>query len=157
MGKIDDVLERIRQFRKAKGVTQLEMSEKIGMAKNNYGKLENGHIELSVKRLLDISEILGVSVFSILGHESGKEEKIGQLELELVTTRAEKIKAEESLATINRLFAILTASVESKETEIVNSLAQAPDFLNLLKSAAEDVKKDTELVKKAQKAFKKPS
>ncbi len=45
------------------------MSEMIGTAKNNCGKLENGHIELTAKRLFEIAEILETDVFILLGLE----------------------------------------------------------------------------------------
>ncbi|MCA0231895.1 MAG: helix-turn-helix domain-containing protein [Bacteroidetes bacterium] len=72
-------LENIKATRKAKGLTQQEMSDKIGMAKNNYGKVENGQIELTINRLYQIADILGVSVVSLLGESTGDASTLEEL------------------------------------------------------------------------------
>lgn len=73
-------LENIRAIRKEKGITQLEMSEKLGMAKNNYGKVENGQTEMAVSRLYQIADILGVNIIKLLGENVGDAQKIAELE-----------------------------------------------------------------------------
>lgn len=72
-------LENIKAIRKAKGLTQQEMSDKIGMAKNNYGKVENGQIELTVSRLYQIADILEVSVIALLGESTEDSNVIAEL------------------------------------------------------------------------------
>ncbi len=138
-------LENIRELRKAKGLTQMDMSEKIGMAKNNYGKVENGHIELTVKRLYEIADILGVSVTTLLGEETGGNERVAELEKEIVQLQAEKAKVEQSLNTINRMFEIIAGAMKGKEAELEGSLKGNSGFLNLIQDIAEDVSNDEKL------------
>lgn len=60
-----EYLDRIKKLRSKRGITQAEMSKRLGMAQNNYGKLERGITEMTVKRLLDIADILDVTLDDI--------------------------------------------------------------------------------------------
>lgn len=53
--------ERLKKARKLKGLTQVEVAEKIGVSQPNYAKLESGKIQRSTF-LLDISRVLEVSL-----------------------------------------------------------------------------------------------
>ncbi|MCP1384046.1 helix-turn-helix domain-containing protein [Runella salmonicolor] len=73
-------LENIKRIRKTAGLTQIDMSERLGLTKNNYGKVENGQVELTVNRLYQIADILGVSVTTLLEENVGNAQKIAELE-----------------------------------------------------------------------------
>ncbi len=90
-------LENIKSIRKAKGLTQQEMSEGIGMAKNNYGKVENGQIELTVSRLYQIADILGVSIVTLLGEHVGDAQQVAELEKENAVLKADLERAKKTL------------------------------------------------------------
>jgi transcriptional regulator with XRE-family HTH domain len=62
----NDYLKNIKNIRIEKGISQKDMANKLQFAQSNYNKIENGLSELTVKRLYEIAEILGVSVFQIL-------------------------------------------------------------------------------------------
>ena len=62
----NDYLKNIKNIRIEKGISQKNMANKLQFAQSNYNKIENGLSELTVKRLYEIAEILGVSVFQIL-------------------------------------------------------------------------------------------
>lgn len=59
-------LENLKNIRNKKGMSQKDMADKLKFAQNNYSKIERGLVELTVNRLYEIAEILGVSVFQIL-------------------------------------------------------------------------------------------
>jgi transcriptional regulator with XRE-family HTH domain len=61
-----EYLDRIKKRRSKLGITQAEISKKLGMAQNNYGKLERGETEMSVKRLVEIAEVLDVTLDDLL-------------------------------------------------------------------------------------------
>lgn len=63
------VLEKIKEYRKRKLISQEEMSDMLGMSQNNYGKIERGDTELTVVRLLEISKILEIPVFELVGED----------------------------------------------------------------------------------------
>jgi len=49
---------RIRKIRVSHGYSQEYMALKLGMTLSSYSKLERGLVELSVSRLVQISEVL---------------------------------------------------------------------------------------------------
>jgi len=59
-------IERITQYRKAKGLTQKQMADKLGIASVNYGKIENGKTELTLSRLTRIANVLDVNLITLL-------------------------------------------------------------------------------------------
>ena len=63
---IKEIGKRIRNARKAKGLTQEQLSEMIDMSTNNLSYLECGHTGLSVPALIAICECLEVSSDYIL-------------------------------------------------------------------------------------------
>lgn len=74
-----DIMKKIIELRKQKGITQSSMAEKLGIAPNNYGKIENEKTELSVNRLNQITEILGVSFLELMTGEPQKIEDTGKI------------------------------------------------------------------------------
>jgi transcriptional regulator with XRE-family HTH domain len=63
------ILDNIRQVRESKKLSQTEVAEKIGIAYQNYWKIENEKTELTINRLYQIAEVLGVSVSELLGSD----------------------------------------------------------------------------------------
>ncbi len=59
---IELVYIEIKTLREARGITQAAMAEKLGVAHNNYGKIERGEIKLSVERLKEIIDIFNISM-----------------------------------------------------------------------------------------------
>lgn len=108
-----DIMEKIIELRKSKGLTQSLMAEKLGIAPNNYGKIEKGHTELSVSRLNQIADILNVSLSELLIGEkqaTHNEERLKELEVylnhwkELAEERGKKNKSlEKSLKGITEI------------------------------------------------------
>lgn len=64
------VLDNIKTLRKEKGISQKEVAEYLSMHQAGYNRIENGTAELSLVRLYQIAEILGVSVQEILAGSS---------------------------------------------------------------------------------------
>ncbi len=56
--------EKIRQLRKGWGLSQSELAEKIGVSFQQVQKYEKGSTRVSVVRLQQISEVLGVDITS---------------------------------------------------------------------------------------------
>lgn len=78
-----DIHERIRVLREAKGLSQSDMANSLKIATQNYWKIEKGKTELTVSRLTQIAEILGISANELLMGEPQKVEdsdKVRELE-----------------------------------------------------------------------------
>ena len=75
-----NAIENIQRIRIEKRLSQAEMAERLGIAQNNYGKIERGITELTVQRLYKIAEILGSSPAELLGLETLKLEENQKIE-----------------------------------------------------------------------------
>lgn len=56
----------IRDARRAKGLTQEKLAERLGMSALHYGRLERGDRPASLEQLAAIANALGVSTLSLL-------------------------------------------------------------------------------------------
>ena len=57
---------RLKAQRKALGLTQQDVYEKIDISQNHYSRIENGHVGVSLDILVRLSEILNISIDYIL-------------------------------------------------------------------------------------------
>lgn len=63
---ITEMGARLKEQRKALGFTQQDIYEKIDVSQNHYSRIENGHVGVSLDILVQLSEILDISVDYIL-------------------------------------------------------------------------------------------
>ena len=73
--------KKIRQLRKGWGLSQSELAEKIGISFQQVQKYENGSTRISVMRLQQISEALGVDITSFF-EQGGRIPKLSDFALE---------------------------------------------------------------------------
>ncbi len=59
-------LQKIRQIRNDKNLTQEFVAEQIGCSQSHYAKLENGKVKLSIEILQKISTVFKLSVSELL-------------------------------------------------------------------------------------------
>ena len=62
---------KIKQIRKSWGLSQSELAERIGISFQQIQKYEKGSTRISVMRLLQISEALGVNITAFFEEEEG--------------------------------------------------------------------------------------
>ena len=74
-----NVLEKIKEIRSEKRISQSDIAEYLGIAHNNYGRIERGEGELSVTRLFKIAEFLKVSPNELLGFEMPKSKEKNEI------------------------------------------------------------------------------
>ena len=61
-----DCLERIRLLRQLKGYSQNYMALKLGISQRAYSKLETNKVELTVKRLKQIANVLEIEAGELI-------------------------------------------------------------------------------------------
>lgn len=59
-----EVVSKIIELRKKKGFSQKDLAKKLNIAPYNYGKVERGETKLTVDRLDQIAQVLGVHISS---------------------------------------------------------------------------------------------
>src|SRR5690554_5388759 len=60
---------KIKQLRELKNFTQEYMAQQLGLSTRAYSKIETGETQLTVNRLNEISHILGITPFEVLGFD----------------------------------------------------------------------------------------
>ena len=78
--------QRIRKFRKAYGLSQEELAEKIGISTTHMSHIETGNTKLSLPVLVNIAAVLSVQTDELLYDEPKK--NISALKQELVEVLA---------------------------------------------------------------------
>jgi len=67
--RLVEIGKKIQLIRKRRGLTQNELSRKIGLTREAIASYETGRTQLMITTLIDIASILHVSVNEILGIE----------------------------------------------------------------------------------------
>ena len=58
--------ERISDQRRKLGLTQQNIYDKLDISQNHYSRIENGHVGISFDKLIQLSDILNISIDYIL-------------------------------------------------------------------------------------------
>jgi len=64
--KTKKIIDEIARIRKKDGISCEYIADKLTITTAGYWKIENGYTNLSVERLFQISEILGISLSVLL-------------------------------------------------------------------------------------------
>ena len=64
--KIEDIVFNIRLIREKRNYTQEYMAVKMQCSQNAYSKLELGYSKLTVERLLQVADVLDVTVAELV-------------------------------------------------------------------------------------------
>ena len=62
-------LERLKQLRLEKGLTQIELGKKLGIKRNTYSDWENGKTEPRFDNLVKLADFFNVSLDWLFGRE----------------------------------------------------------------------------------------
>lgn len=122
------ILPNLKQARKAAGLTQADLAERVGLNRATISKYESGGIDLSIKTICDIATALGVHPLYLL---DGVDENGGDAVQQAVKNFLDKEIAEEKkshIATITALFAQLNGHGREKVISYAEGLADSPDY-----------------------------
>lgn len=67
---LETVIGNIKKFRELKNITREQMASDLDLSVSGYSKLERGEIEITLKRLCEIAEVLDVEISQILNFNS---------------------------------------------------------------------------------------
>ena len=67
-------MNRLKQLRKEKGLTQQEVADEIGVTKRTYIYWENGENQIKTNKASQLADYFGVSVGYLLGYEPESEQ-----------------------------------------------------------------------------------
>lgn len=130
-------MNRIKELRKKKKVTQQEVAEAIGITRRGFQKWENGESQIKSNNAQQLADYFGVSVGYLLGYDDVPKELIDELELQLdhVLTPTEKEDLENNPELRNHYLSIVRNRLLYNQRKEVEKTAQAfdKDFIRLLK------------------------
>jgi transcriptional regulator with XRE-family HTH domain len=120
------VLDKIKEIRNEKRISQSDIAEYLGIAHNNYGRIERGEGELTVVRLFKIAEFLKVSPNELLGFDIPKmvEPIVSINETEKDKEIAELRKRISELEKMNNLFEGNAYVIESISRKLINAFIE---------------------------------
>jgi transcriptional regulator with XRE-family HTH domain len=64
--------QKIKKIRELRSYTQEYMAEQLGMSQTGYGNIERDETDISLKRMKQISEILGIKLQELFGFDENK-------------------------------------------------------------------------------------
>jgi len=75
---IQDVGRKIGEFRQARGLTQEDMAERLGIALRNYQQMERGKQNLTLRTLVKLATLLEIKTRELLEEPVSREVKRGR-------------------------------------------------------------------------------
>ncbi|MEZ4904244.1 MAG: helix-turn-helix transcriptional regulator [Spirosomataceae bacterium] len=121
-----EIYERIKTIREGKRISQAEMSERLGMATQNYWKIEKGKTELTVSRLFEIAKVLKVSIYVFLGEESERIKELEENYQKMLSNAASDISG--FMAHIERCFSVFDGILEKECGFVFDNLWQGENI-----------------------------
>ncbi|WP_028667598.1 helix-turn-helix domain-containing protein [Runella zeae] len=86
--------DKIRLLRLERGFSQENMADSLGISTTSYGDIERGKTDITLSRLMQIAEIYGITLLTLLGEAPSLELEIQHLELEKLKIENEKLRLE---------------------------------------------------------------
>ena len=75
-------IENIEQIRKAKGLSREYVAKKLDTSLTNYGKMENGDVNLTIDRLYQLAEVFNMPPEDILTYNKAKQGNVTYIPIE---------------------------------------------------------------------------
>ena len=74
----------LKEIRKARGLSQRDVADKLGCSPNVYSRYERGERQPSIDILIDLSHIFEVTVDYLVGNREIESTSLSKYELELI-------------------------------------------------------------------------
>ena len=116
--------EKIKQARKAAGLTQKELGDKLGITYQQIGQYENGKRKPKLETLQRIADALDTAVLNLLTKEYILQGNINQEDLDNWIDAIGETKSDK----INELFDCLNEKGKDKAIEQVELLTKIPEY-----------------------------
>lgn len=158
--KMDYVLKKIKELRIAKGLSQDQMAEAIGVNQSNYGKVERGSSQITLNKLFEIAKKLEIPVFMLLYNEDKDEwpffDKESELTIEALKKKNELLEKEneqwkEIVELLKKNVELLKQSFE--EGELTKRNEQLWEIVNHQKAEYTKLEKEFEKLQETKQAI----
>lgn len=99
---------KLKELRKNAGFTQLQMAERINVARTTYAEYEQGKIQPPIDKIQRICRAFGVATNELVTIENNTGVDIGNLQLKTRMSDAEKILRIEALQNKEKIFNVFS-------------------------------------------------
>ena len=132
--------QRFLRLRKAKGFTQDDIAKKVNISAQAVSKWENDISSPDISILVDLAEMLGVSVEELLGREVSAPQVVEQKDLNKLVFRINVLSKDGDKVKVNLPLALVkTFSKSGMDSFNMNGKDIKIDFENLLSLAEQGV------------------
>jgi len=83
--------DNIKKFRELKNITREQMAADLQMSLSNYSKIERNEIDLTISRIQQIAQIIGVDVSQILNFDATQIFNISNNQVVQASVKAENM------------------------------------------------------------------
>ena len=67
-----DISDNIKKFRELKGIGRKEIAAELNLSLSAYSKIERGEVDLTISRIQQIAQILGVDISQLLNFDASQ-------------------------------------------------------------------------------------
>jgi transcriptional regulator with XRE-family HTH domain len=133
---MNEIYDKIKAIRLAKGLTQIEVAEKTGMTQGNYGRLEKGLIQVTIERLEQLAGVFDMSVGNLLNYEG--EIPIEKADIDFL--RNEVFSLQKHNTKLKKEIAEMQETQEDADSYDIRRTKELEDKIKLLKKDVKDLK-----------------
>lgn len=133
---MNEIYDKIKAIRLAKGLTQIEVAEKTGMTQGNYGRLEKGLIQVTIERLEQLAQVFEMSVGNLLNYEGEtpiEKADIDFLRNEVFSLQRQNLKLKKEIADLEQTY-------EESDLYGIQRIKEQEEKVKLLKKEVKDLK-----------------
>jgi transcriptional regulator with XRE-family HTH domain len=130
--QMTQVGRRIRELRKRKGLTLLELSERVGLSVSHLSQIENGQVNLNIGNLESIGRALDTPLIRFFVSDNGGEVSVVRRSQRRWFTLGEKA-AESPLVTARSSIEIFVIRLEPDSDRVHESVHQGEEFSYIIK------------------------
>jgi len=96
--------QRLARFRKLKGLTQVQLAEKLGLLQSHISAYELGRVRLNADMMIKLAKALGVSIDDLVGFKkNGKDAYKPSLKIAKRMQKIESLSSEEQRALLKTI------------------------------------------------------
>lgn len=140
---MNEIYDKIKALRLAKGLTQIEVAEKTGMTQGNYGRLEKGLIQVTIERLEQLAEVFEMSVGNLLNYEG--EIPIEKADIDFL--RNEVLNLQKQNAKLKKAIAETEKTQEEADSYVYDRKKELENKIKDFKKEVKDLKEKIDLQK----------
>lgn len=93
-------MNRLKELRKEKGLTQQGLADEIGITKRTYQRWENGESQIKPDKAQQLADFFGVSIAHLLGYEDNDFKNETDIKVSVLDEALEKLRVINNMVSV---------------------------------------------------------